>query len=655
MDSQPNASERGGYGKKLSRRKLIASFGLIGATFATGGLMRTYASPGNEEPTGRKDGDAEIRDGMDRKIPFVSPNNPYLVETIAQLRALSGMSSGNTAVLFTTGRAGLFRWTSLNKSGEVANDPQMGIYAPSNADPTGSSGCWVRERSTNIIKPEWFGAIWDGTTDDTSSIQHAVNFAEPDATIVYSPGDVRVDGSITLSKPAKHIAMGTCFRRTSLNNTDNFFHGQHITGVIEMKGARFYGSVDRTKPGFLASAACIRFDGCSDVRIYEVYARGGASGIQAYTCSALTVVDTEVTGNVLTGVSGISNNVSIKRIKSHKNGYVATGLTHEVYFLNSSNGSITDSEIGDPVDPSSSTLVVRYDQPQDDGGAFSEVSNWSVLGCTFYGGVGVRFNSIASTVATRKPVKGIKFFHNECSGGAGLRIDEPERCVSANNVMDFLTVAGAAQYPGYAISFVSQNDRVKRVNENVLTALRLVAINSVRFENITVDNGTEPAFNVITGYGGIAACSIVNPIIEGTGVPFDSGFLTRYRVNRDVKVLSATGLKQFNREDIVLETSATYTPDNNKAGAAPFYLALSDPAGTSIQAPSVATEGMALEMVLRNTGGTGMTVSFDSVYKLTALTTSILGSSSLHQFMYLKFMYIQGAWRQLGEGAWTQA
>ncbi|MDF2717299.1 MAG: hypothetical protein K0R28_4224, partial [Paenibacillus sp.] len=130
MDSQNKARERGGLGRNLSRRKLIASFGLIGATFATGGLMRAYGSPGNEAPTDRNDGDAEIRNGKDRKIPFVSSHNPYLVETIAQLRALAGMSDGNTAVIFATGRAGLFRWTSQNKSGEVANDPQMGIYAP---------------------------------------------------------------------------------------------------------------------------------------------------------------------------------------------------------------------------------------------------------------------------------------------------------------------------------------------------------------------------------------------------------------------------------------------------------------------------------------------------------------------------------------------
>ncbi|MDF2722123.1 MAG: hypothetical protein K0Q59_1798, partial [Paenibacillus sp.] len=60
MDSQHKASERGGLGRNLSRRKLIASFGLIAATFATGGLMRAYGSPGNEAPTNQNVGDAEI-------------------------------------------------------------------------------------------------------------------------------------------------------------------------------------------------------------------------------------------------------------------------------------------------------------------------------------------------------------------------------------------------------------------------------------------------------------------------------------------------------------------------------------------------------------------------------------------------------------------
>lgn len=641
---QNKTDENSRPGRKLSRRKLIASLSLLGAGVATGGLMRAYASQREEVPVGGR-----------KEVSVLSVPAGHLVDTMAELRTLTGMSSGDAAIVCATGRAGTFLWTSLDKSGEVADDPQMGVYVPSNADPTGAGGCWVRERTKAVVKPEWFGAAWDGVTDDTAAIQHAVNLAEPDAAIIYSPGDVRVDGTVALSKPGKHIAKGTCFRRSSLNNADKFFHAQAVTGTLVIKGARFFGSVDRTKPGYLPTAACIRFDNCSDVRIYDVFATGGASGIQAYGCGALAVLDSELTGNVLTGISGICNNVVIKRIKSHKNGYTASGLTHEVYFLNSSNGIVSDCEIGDHVDATSTSLVVRYDGPQDDNGAFSETANWTIRNCRFYGDKGVRFNSLAGSVAQRKPVKGIKFLHNECSDGAGLRIDEPEQCVSAYNVMDSLTVSGASQYTGYTIGFVSQNDRVKNVFTNVLTSLRFAAIAGIRFENITLNNGSDPAFNVISGFGGIAACSIINPVVTGTGAPFDSGFLLRYRVNRDVLVVSATGLKLLNREEISLETSATYTPDNHKSGSAPFYFALSDPAGTSIYAPAVATEGMALEIVLRNTGGAGRTVTFDPVYKLTAQTASSLGNSSLNQFMYLKFMYIYGAWRQLGEGAWTQA
>lgn len=649
MNSDNKITDSGVPGRTLSRRRLIASFGLLGVGAAAGSLIKAYGN-GPQEPL--------IEDQPYHKpqaVSILSSSAHHEVSTIDDLRALTGMSSGDSAQVLTTGRAGTFIWSALNHSGDAANDPLMGVYVPPAADPTGASGCWIRERTKAVLKPEWFGAAWDGITDDTAAIQHAVDLAEPDATILYSPGDVRIDGTVSLSKPGKHIAAGTCFRRTVTNNSGQFFHGQAITGLLVVKGARFFGNVNRTGPGYSSTAACIRFDDCADVRIYDIFATGGASGIQAYRCNALTVMDSELTGNVLTGISGISNNVVIKRIKSHKNGYTANGLTHEVYFLNSSNGLVSDSEIGDHLDPVSSSLIVRYDGPQDDNGAFSEVTNWTIRNCRFSGDNGPRFNSLAATVALRKPVKGIKFVHNECVNGAGLRIDEPEQCVSANNVMDVLTVAGASQYPGYVIGFASQNDRVKRIHANVLTSLRFSAIDGIRFENTILDNGNEPAFNVISGYGGIAACSIIHPVVAGTGAPFDSGFLTRYRVNRDVKVMSATGLKLLHREDLALATASAHTPNNHKAGSTTFYFAFTDPAGTLIHAPDVATEGMLLEIILRNTGGAGRPVTFDAVYKLSAQTAGSLGSSDLNQFMYLKFIHLSGAWRQLGEAAWTQA
>ncbi|TNJ62655.1 hypothetical protein FE784_29445 [Paenibacillus hemerocallicola] len=68
-------------------------------------------------------------------------------------------------MITSTGRVGLFRWNSADRSAEYANDPQMGIHIPLNGN-NGSGGAFIRILDTEIT-PQMFGANGDGTGDDS--------------------------------------------------------------------------------------------------------------------------------------------------------------------------------------------------------------------------------------------------------------------------------------------------------------------------------------------------------------------------------------------------------------------------------------------------------------------------------------------------------
>lgn len=91
------------------------------------------------------------------------------------------------------GGGGIFRWDDSNNSTNVTNDPGEGIYVPPAADGTGISGAWVRQYS-GAVNVRWFGVVGDGATDDSSSIQDAIDFVESKSggSIFFPQGDYRV-------------------------------------------------------------------------------------------------------------------------------------------------------------------------------------------------------------------------------------------------------------------------------------------------------------------------------------------------------------------------------------------------------------------------------------------------------------------------------
>lgn len=97
------------------------------------------------------------------------------VEIVVEHRsALAQRPTGSAALLCERGREGLFLFEEGDHSRLVAADSRQGIYVASAADPSGSSGAWVR-RFDGPINLHWFGAAANFVTDDRPAMLAALN------------------------------------------------------------------------------------------------------------------------------------------------------------------------------------------------------------------------------------------------------------------------------------------------------------------------------------------------------------------------------------------------------------------------------------------------------------------------------------------------
>lgn len=98
-----------------------------------------------------------------------------LEATKADIAGLTA-TSGAAAYLTLTNEQGMFVYDADNLSTEVTNDPNEGVNIPPTSDPTGASGAWVRQFDGGLSQ-YWFGAVGDGTADDTAAIQAVFNYS----------------------------------------------------------------------------------------------------------------------------------------------------------------------------------------------------------------------------------------------------------------------------------------------------------------------------------------------------------------------------------------------------------------------------------------------------------------------------------------------
>lgn len=101
-------------------------------------------------------------------------SGPPTYTSIAGLVAGSaGTSASSRAVVNDALRGGEFRWLTGDQSALVTLDPQQGLYVAPSTDVTGASGVWVRV-FTGPAMVTWFGALGDGSNNDTTLCQAAL-------------------------------------------------------------------------------------------------------------------------------------------------------------------------------------------------------------------------------------------------------------------------------------------------------------------------------------------------------------------------------------------------------------------------------------------------------------------------------------------------
>lgn len=90
----------------------------------------------------------------------------------------SRFQAGAAVIIAEQGRAGVFIKVTSNQSTLTTADPGKGVFIPSPQDATGASGGYIRLDYLNnpaIARAAWFGAVGDGTTDDSTAINRCLS------------------------------------------------------------------------------------------------------------------------------------------------------------------------------------------------------------------------------------------------------------------------------------------------------------------------------------------------------------------------------------------------------------------------------------------------------------------------------------------------
>lgn len=162
-------------------------------------------------------------------------------DSIADIEAITGQTSGDSVYLSLGGRSGVFQWDSSDLSTEVAVDTLQGVYIAPSSDATGASGAWTR-RINGFVTPEMFGST--GLVGDSSdaSVQAAFDSGFPVKGVwgsVYRFDSTvsKLNGSIDFDIGGAEIIQNGDFEAISISNefTDIQPVSTITTGSIDLR------------------------------------------------------------------------------------------------------------------------------------------------------------------------------------------------------------------------------------------------------------------------------------------------------------------------------------------------------------------------------------------------------------------------------------
>ncbi len=327
----------------------------------------------------------------------------------------------------------------------------------------------------------------------------------------------RIDGTITL--PNKGLLIfgnkWSIQRGPDVNNDAPLFTGHNINGAVKISGGSLKGNVNK---GRRAVAAGISINGGVGVFIRNMEISGFAVGVFLNKINNLKI-DNEnfIHDNLITGVSAVGvSHVLLENSTITGNGDAdpdpdKKGQTHDIYFINSTNGIVSNNTIGNSKDPNSYALFLRHDKDAEKSG-ISEVDNWKVYGNKF-----IRNGFRASIdpnpdldVKERKPTKNVHVYSNRFSQGANLRFDDPVNGSSWGNIgLNKLIVSAASQYPENKLSYTSTMDECKEIQTSAILALKDKVKKSYIFKDPIALNGGDIPVKPIPGFGGYPSYTII--------------------------------------------------------------------------------------------------------------------------------------------------
>jgi len=137
----------------------------------------------------------------------------------------------------------------------------------------------------DVFNVKNYGAIGNGTTDDTTAIQDAIDAAEANGggLVLLPPGTYLVSDTLIVDNHGVRIIgsgmWNTTIKRTTDYGDTLFFSGNETTGdVVVGVGVEELGFLST---GLTTSGAHVRFNGAARVNVVSIYFRDGFIGIQA--------------------------------------------------------------------------------------------------------------------------------------------------------------------------------------------------------------------------------------------------------------------------------------------------------------------------------------------------------------------------------------
>ncbi|TMV49906.1 hypothetical protein FE783_10020 [Paenibacillus mesophilus] len=200
-------------GKSISRRALVASMGMAGVALATGGLFQSRVSALDQGITVNDStyNSAKSANGnaigirtmaeqvIDERVPsmiqaevpaIIQAQVPSLVTTlidessvlkitVAELRSMNSTPIGSVYCVTDPDKEGVF----IYDPADTASPDNMGTVIVSTA-----GARFKRVLENRITSVRWFGAVGNGTTDDTVAIQNALDAISSGDILYFPPG-----------------------------------------------------------------------------------------------------------------------------------------------------------------------------------------------------------------------------------------------------------------------------------------------------------------------------------------------------------------------------------------------------------------------------------------------------------------------------------